>query len=162
MSCGMCATNTAKEAAAAIGAPQATGGGTTALGIPTPGATGTLASHNLLYADDRMRYTRLANALRCRDNTPPPTRAKLLDAEDGYEDLTYVYRDGDAVVYSEGFVPSCWNALRLQPGYRSLTRAKQAEKIVAERIAVIASMLGLSIDAWTFKGNILEVKLRGL
>ena len=29
--CGTCATNTAKEAAAAIGAPSATGGGTTAL-----------------------------------------------------------------------------------------------------------------------------------
>ena len=147
MSCGTCAGKTQQGVAQAIGAPS---------------ATGTLASHNLLYADDRMRYTRLANALRCRDNTPPPTRAKLLDAKDGYEDLTYVYRDGDAVVYSEGFVPSCWNALRLQPGYRSLTRAKQAEKIVAERISVIASMLGLSIDAWTFKGNILEVKLRGL
>lgn len=145
MSCGTCAGKTQQGVAQAIGAPS---------------ATGTLASHNLLYADDRMRYTRLANALRGRDNTPP-TRAKLLDAEDGYEDLTYVYRDGDAVVYSEGFVPSCWNALRLQPGYRSLTRAKQAEKIVAERIAVIASMLGLSIDAWTFKGNILEIKLRG-
>ena len=86
-------------------------------------------------------------------NIEEPEYDSLLDTWDGYKWQTYIQNDlkNNKIIYWEGWVKECWDAVYNKPNYKGLSKTDVISKIVKERFPLIAKDLNMKIidfDYW--------------
>lgn len=109
----------------------------------------------LTYESDKIRYNYMKEGLMSSINTTIPSAIDVYNSED----LTMVKNHGDFIVYYEYFVKSCWDSLYDKTEYKGLKKKDALQKLVEERFARIASLLGCKILSWNFSNPVLEMKI---
>lgn len=89
-------------------------------------------------------------------NTEVPEMDLLIDDWDGYEWQTYIQNDleNNQIIYYEGWVSACWEGLYSKDEYKGLSKTEAIEKMMKERVPIIAEKLNLEIishNYWTQK-----------
>ena len=80
-------------------------------------------------------------------NIDEPEYDGLLDRWDGYQWQTYIQNDlkNNQIIYWEGWVQECWDAVYNKPDYKNLSKIDIINKIAKERFPLIAKDLGMKI-----------------
>jgi hypothetical protein len=111
-----------------------------------------------MYPSDELRLWCLQNCILA--SFQPPEYSMLLDAWNGYDDLTYIQKTEDGIRYFEGWVDSCWQGLFEKMEYNDLNAEDAMRKFVEERFTQIANVAQMKIDKWGFYDHVLVIDLR--
>ena len=110
-----------------------------------------LKCENFKYYSDNMRYDILKNAMANGiKQQSPPDYNKLIDDWDGYDDQTYIQIKDNTIIFYEGWVKACWNAIKLKPEYNNLSKPEIIESIINKRFKNIAEKLNLTISKYQY------------
>lgn len=112
-----------------------------------------------MHLSDLIRLSYIRSPPQDNAGKEPPLLERLLDIWDGYDDLLYIHRAGNEIIYYEGWVDSCWEALFEKEAYENLFEEEAIDKFMYERFSVIADVLGMKIKDYIFASDILKVTL---
>ena len=85
-------------------------------------------------------------------NTEEPDYDMLLDSWDGYEDQVYIQNKlfEDKIVFYEGWIESCWNAVYRKPQYRKMDEEEVIEDIINKRFPRIGEEFNMRISDYSY------------
>jgi len=89
----------------------------------------------------------------------------LTDDWDGYDDQVYIQNklEDDTIIFYEGWVDSCWDAVYNKPQYENMSEEEVIESIITDRFPRIADEFSMFIKdyGYTYRnGYIMYVKLK--
>ena len=127
--------------------------------------------HKNIYTSDLIRMDLIEYFLNNLEkdinyNTSDPNYIKLIDDWDGYDDQVYIQNNiqNNEIIFWEGWVNSCWEALYLKYEYKGLSKTEAIEKFIKERFTKITEEFNLSIikyDYFKFRGKyIMKITLK--
>lgn len=98
-------------------------------------------------------------------NIDEPDYDMLLDDWDGYDDQVYIQNklNENKIIFYEGWVNSCWNAVYQKPQYEGLSKKEVIEDIITKRFPRIADEFNMEIDDYGYiddGGYIMYVTLK--
>jgi hypothetical protein len=85
-------------------------------------------------------------------NTEEPDYEMLLDDWDGYDDQVYIQNllSEDKIVFYEGWVDSCWNAVYQKPQYKGLNEKEVIKSIIENRFPRIAEEFNMEVKDYGY------------
>lgn len=85
-------------------------------------------------------------------NVDEPDFDELLDTWDGYEDQVYIQNNlnNNEIMFWEGWVDSCWEALYDKPEYKKLNKKEAIEKVIKDRFPRIAEEFEMKIKSFNY------------
>ena len=88
-------------------------------------------------------------------NEEEPNYDMLLDDWDGYDDQVYIQNqlDKGRIIFYEGWVDNCWEAIKIKPEYNSMNKKEVIESIITKRFPRIAEEFNMVIDDYGYFNN---------
>jgi hypothetical protein len=85
-------------------------------------------------------------------NIEKPDDEMLLDDWDGYDDQVYIQNllSEDKIVFYEGWVDSCWNAVYQKPQYKGLNEKEVIKSIIENRFPRIAEEFNMEVKDYGY------------
>jgi hypothetical protein len=88
-------------------------------------------------------------------NIEEPDFSMLLDNWDGYDDQVYIQNmlDKGKIIFYEGWVESCWNAIKIKSEYKGMNKEEVIDSIITKRFPRIAEEFNMVIDDYGYFNN---------
>jgi len=88
-------------------------------------------------------------------NLEEPNYDMLIDDWDGYDDQVYIQNklDEDRIIFYEGWVYSCWEAIKTKSEYKGMNKREVIESIIRKRFPRIAEEFNMVIEDYGYSND---------